>query len=374
MHRRVKSQVSLLAAISVAIACTPSEAKTAESPFGVQEQKIDDSVNQALKWLVKQQLRNGSFGPDQNAEPAITSLCLLALLAMGHTQTDEQYGAAIDKGTAFVLSCQKRSGLIVHLLPGPAHKDSRPSHTAIYTHAISGLLLCELYGMVEVTRTAEMRQVIRQALDYTRTTQLDSKVSPADIGGWRYIYPTSPSSDLSVTCWQLLFLRSAKSAGFEVPSQWIEEAKEYVARCFSESTGAFRYASHGATHEVPYRAMTGAGILSLSLAGTHNTSMARSAGNWLLEQPFRVYKEELGSFHNFHYSAFYCSQAMFQLGKPYWSRFYPILVETLLRHQHSDGRWTVDASGDKRFGDTFRTALAVLALSPPYQVLPIFQR
>ena len=50
--------------------------------------------------------------------------------------------------------------------------------------------------------------------------QLWPKDSPADRGGWRYIHDLDDvDSDLSVTGWQLMFLRSARNAGFEVPNE-----------------------------------------------------------------------------------------------------------------------------------------------------------
>ena len=71
---------------------------------------------------------------------------------------------------------------------------------------------------------------------------------------------------------------------------------------------------------------------------------------------------------------FYCSQAMYQLGGRYWSAFYPRMVQTMLRHQRSDGSWDVENGNFSYFGKSYSTALSTLALSVPYQVLPIFQR
>jgi len=47
-----------------------------------------------------------------------------------------------------------------------------------------------------------------------------------NVGGWRYLnkrYPHLNDSDLSVTGWQLMFLRSAKNAGFDVPEKNIND-------------------------------------------------------------------------------------------------------------------------------------------------------
>jgi len=80
------------------------------------------------------------------------------------------------------------------------------------------------------------------------------------------------------------------------------------------------------------------------------------------------------SHDRYHYSAYYCSLAMFQLGGEYWAQFYPRLVRVLLRHQTRDGSWQAESGPDGIFGDRYTTALMVLALTPPYQLLPIYQR
>ena len=96
---------------------------------------------------------------------------------------------------------------------------------------------------------------------------------------------------------------------------------------------------------------------------------------FLLEHPFDTYNVHVGTrWDRFHYGAFYCSQAMFQLGGRYWRQFYPTLVRTMLDNQRTDGSWERESGSDWWIGNVYTTALAVLALSPPYQLLPIFQR
>jgi hypothetical protein len=45
----------------------------------------------------------------------------------------------------------------------------------------------------------------------------------------------------------------------------------------------------------------------------------------------------------------------------------------LLANQEPEGSWTPD-SRDLPFGNAYGTALVVLTLTPPYQLLPIYQR
>ncbi len=60
--------------------------------------------------------------------------------------------------------------------------------------------------------------------------------------------------------------------------------------------------------------MAGAGILSLSLAGKHDTKMAHRAAKYILDHPFdRFNRGSLTSEDRYFYGAYYCSQGMYQL-------------------------------------------------------------
>jgi len=114
--------------------------------------KVDKATARGLTWLAKEQEADGSFPTDDNAEPAITSLCLFAFLACGHLPGEGEYGESLEKGVDFVVSCQKGDGSIVQLPPPLKHVAGSPTQTGPYAHAISGLLLSEVYGMTSGDR------------------------------------------------------------------------------------------------------------------------------------------------------------------------------------------------------------------------------
>ena len=121
--------------------------------------------------------------------------------------------------------------------------------------------------------------------------------------------------------------------------------------------------------------MVGAGVLCLAMAGQHQTRIAQRAGDWLLTRPFQRFGETVGGGDRFFYSAYYCSQAMAQLGGKYWKQFFPNLVNVLLQNQQPSGEWPPEPYGsDRTFGNTYTTAMAVLSLTPPLQLLPVYQR
>ena len=342
-----------------------------------QWRQVNQAMDRALAWLVTQQQANGAFRTTQISrdigQPGVTSLVVLAFLSRGHLPGQGPYGQQINRAIEFVLSCQQDDGLIAVQNPMRIN-NIWVNEAATYNHAISGLMLSEAYGMTTGKTDQRMRSVISAALQFALQKQPQPKRHPDDQGGWRYTRMWQESdSDVSVTSWYLMFLRSCRNAGFDVPSQPADEALAFVKRSFDPNKHIFWYALRGKEH-VWTRAMVGAGILSLSLGGQHESQMAQQAGNWLLQHPFDQYRVKVGSFDRFFYGAFYCSHAAFQLGGKYWKEFYPVLCRTLVSNQRPDGSWDPELRSDDMYGNAYSTAMAVLALSPPYQLLPIFQR
>src|SRR5439155_18077437 len=202
----------------------------------------------------------GSFPTLASGQPAITSLCVLAFLSRGHQPAHGPYGEKIGRAIDFVISCQKPDGLFSYQVPGPYYVAREASATATYNHAIAGLMLGEVYGQVSGGRAKEVKQAIENALQFTRHLQVRPK-DPADKGGWRYIRlkPSEADSDLSVTAWQLMFLRSARNAEFNVPQGYVDEAIGYVRRLWDPSSGGFYYKFAGGRGFGASRGMAGAG-------------------------------------------------------------------------------------------------------------------
>jgi len=316
----------------------------------------------------------------------------MAFLSRGHQPGPGPYGEKLNRAIDFVLSCQMSNGLITLLPPGPVHEDKQPSHNAVYNHVISALMLGEIYGQVNGQRAKKVKQAIEQAIVFSRQLHHIRPKPPMDQGGWRYIrvnrWGSGVDSDLSVTCWHLMFLRSAKNAEFDVPQTDVDEAIAYVRRLWNPGSGAFSYDSANLEAVLPFaakhsRGMVGAGILCLSMAGEHDTNLARAAGDWLLAHRYERFGHLASASDRFFYGTYYSSQAMMQLGGRYWEKFYPPLVDALLNGQSADGSWPPEirssmnvagAGTEAMFGNVYTSALAVLSLTPPYQLLPIYQR
>jgi hypothetical protein len=364
-----------------------AQKRASDSPANVlspdEWQRVDAAIDRALNWLAAEQRDDGSFPTIEYGQPGITSLCVMAFLSHGETPGKTPHGTRIERAADYVLRCQKKSGLISLLGPDGPRLSRRVPHaigeTACYNHAISSLMLSELYGMSESSKSDRMQKAIGKAIAATLEMQQWPKDDTHDAGGWRYLDNTnSIDSDLSVTGWQLMFLRSARNAGFDVPARPIDEAVAYVRRCYDKQYKVFTYSVNRG--ESRSRAMAGAGILALAHAGFHDSMEAQQSGRWVLENNFDSYDEfqdfnESWQNDRYHYGLFMCCQGMYQLGGRHWEEFFPRTVKTLLDNQRPDGSWPVERyRRDGQFGNAYTTALVVLSLAAPNQFLPIFQR
>ncbi|QDU45939.1 Prenyltransferase and squalene oxidase repeat protein [Symmachiella dynata] len=383
-HARQPARYGLVLSLLMAVAApagaeepaTPLTPPAPASPRDVlsaaQWRNVDRSIHRGLDYLAAQQREDGSFEAPPTGQPGVTALCVLAFLSRGHLPGEGPHGERINRAIDFVLTCQREDGMFSFIEPEPHHVHDGASHAGNYNHAIAGLMLGEVYGMTNPQLRERTKTAIPAGLQFLRRMQKKAKASPLDHGGWRYIRPRQGiDADLSATSWQLMSMRSARNAEFHVPKEWIEEAMAYIRRCFNNNRQTFSYTPHRSFNLIT-PGIVGGGIVSLSLGGEHNTEIAQLAGKSVLRYSFARYNT--ASFP-YHYGAYYCSQAMYQLGGDYWTKFYPQLSKHLLANQRADGSWERENfnNGDY-FGRSYTTSLSVLALTPAYQLLPIYQR
>ncbi len=309
--------------------------------------RAEECVKLALKYLHDSQDADGAWRLYAQKSPGVTSLAVMAFLSAGHVPGEGPYGDSVTRGIRWVLDAQKADGLFL--------SPQRPGF-AMYEHGISTLMLAEVAGMTDAALSRRIKQAVEKAVAVILKAQRRDGLSA---GGWRY-QVTGTDADVSVTGWQLLALRAVRSRGCDVPAERIDRALEFLKRCEDARTGGFRYTPGG---ELTV-ACTGTAILCLELCRGHQTPEALRAGSHVLQHLLRW--DEI----NFFYSAYYCSQATFQLGGNYWNYFRPELRKALLPYQQPNGSW----SGRDGFGAAYGTSMSVLALTVEYRYLPIYQR
>lgn len=326
---------------------------------------IDRAVQQGVDYLIELQRSDGAIA-DRGYEIAMTSLSIMSMAAIG-IQPDEltRRGRAMVRALDYILDDR--------------HQDDQGyfgnrDGSRMYGQGITTLMLTEMLGMgASLEQNERLHEAVASAIELILAAQAVPKPERLQ-GGWRYT-PTSHDSDLSVSVWQLMALRSAKNDGLEVAGEAIDKALNYLGHSYTASrspngtwrddVAGFSY-TPGTLH--PTFAMTAAGLLAMQVCGRYESPLVAGAAKWLLQHS----PEETDRF--FYYGLYYYAQGMHQAGGEFAETADEIVPSLLLEKQRSDGSWLARRGEERNVGSVYSTALAVLSLSVRYHYLPIYQR
>jgi hypothetical protein len=354
----MKYRIALAGTLAASLACSASQTAAAQAAardgaITPENRAIDAAIRRALAHLKTTQKASGAWDGGFGEATSITSLVVMAYLATGHVPGAQgPYRDTVERGVRYVLDHQHADGMLV----------SNNRGGPMYCHGISTLMLSEVVGMIPDPALANRIQTALSRAVLVIVKSQDVNKGPDHAGGWRY-QPNSNDSDISVTGWQMMALRAAKSAGCAVDSARIDRAVAYLKRCALKD-GGFAYQPR----QNPNNPRTGVGILALEICGAHLTPEALAGSKYLLSHP------PVWGTAYFFYEAYYCSQAMFQINDDTFRGYQNRLVSILLEHQQQDGSWFSGDGNDQSAGRNYCTAMGVLALAVEYGYLPIYQR
>jgi hypothetical protein len=364
---------------------------------GINEQTPRESraaIERGLDFLARVQLDDGRWRFDDlrgmidpdvepvsiRADVAATGLALLAFLGAGHDQMDGRYGRTVDDALQYLVRAQQENGALFI-------DDGRPAGqvTRFYGHGIATLALAEAYGM---TGDSQLMGPAQRALDYLAQTQ------HPQMGGWRYA--PGVNTDLSVTGWQLVALRSGQLAGLSVSSETLARISECLALCRDDTgrPGLYRYnpwasptdplTRHG---RLPSTVMTSVGLfMELHLGCQPDDARLRAGAEHLLANLPQVGDSPdgapIGTLANplrDTYYWYYGTQVMFYLGGDYWQAWArqldPLLVKSQSREGPLAGSWDplrpVRDKWSDYGGRLYVTALNLLSLEIYSRRLPL---
>lgn len=344
---------------------TPTKTSTSNSGQNSESHRknVNAAVTRGISYLISIQKPNGAISETEKYRTTLTSLAIMAMISVGHQPSDATpEGHAIRAGLDFVLQ--------------PAQQDASgyfgsADQSRMYGHGITTLMLTEVLGMgVSDEQDAIIRAKCEKAINLILRAQKVSKRSASHRGGWRYT-PKSNDSDLSVTGWQIMALRSAKNDGFLVPDEAINDAVAYIKRTYNgtrptRATTTFGY-QPGDT-KTPF-SMTGVGILALALCGEQNSAEVRDAARWLA--PYEAPATQKW----FYYGTYYFAQAMNQFKGEVAATAQQRVDESLLALQTDSGSWGQTNQEEIKSGGTvYCTSMALLSLGVRYHYLPLYQR
>jgi hypothetical protein len=336
------------------------------------QDNVDDALKRATQFLLQSQdpasgainnkdERDGRVLTKRRNETAMTSLAILSLASMGHQPGDSTpEGTAIRKALAFVVrpEAQDKDGYF-----GDA------DGSRMYGHGITTLMLAEMLGMgADAAQDALIREKCRRAIGLILSAQKVRK-KDSERGGWRYT-PDQTDSDMSVTVWQVMALRSAKNAGMDVPKEAIDDAVGYIKRLYSPGDAAQPAVFGGFGYTGPSRetSTTAEGLLALQVCGQYDAPEVLGAAAKLLRDGMDR-KERW-----FYYTTYYYAQGMYQRGGNFAEQGRRVVADVLLSRQSREGWWEGEGGEERQGGKIYATSMAVLSLAVKNHFLPIYQR
>jgi hypothetical protein len=318
----------------------------------------EQAVLEGLKWLSRQQLKDGSWslkgpyadGSNVERAEAATAMALLAFQGAGNTHRRGQFKENVAAGVKALLRFQDAEGNFYGKTGGNA---------ALYTQAQCTIALCELYGM---TGDSALRDSAELAVKYCIEAQ-------DELGGWRY--QKAQDSDTSVTGWMVMALQSARMAGIEVPPQVFKKVGLYLDKAAVDGGSQYKYQP---ADSEPRLSMTAEGLLCRQYLGWSRTDQRLIQGCDILVQ-------NLPSWSNRDvYYWYYATQVLHHMEGEHWVKWNDVMRQLLPEKQEKQGAergsWhptkpELDAWGPQG-GRLYVTCLSLYMLEVYYRHLPLY--
>ncbi len=351
---------------------TPSSAfrgrasrREAAERYGATEAS-EDAVDLGLRWLAAHQMEDGRWSTGrttrcppndlcsaagrrgEDIDAAMTGLALLAFLGAGHGPAEGEYRDSVRAGLRWLLGRQRSSG---HF--------TEPRGGNMYVHGICSLAIAEACA---AAGDDELRAALGRAAAATGGSQLPG-------GGWDYDpSPAGKGGEMTLSVWQMMFLRASGEAGVEVPEPSISRAKGFLMR-MTDPLGAVLYVPGGRATV----GSTGAGLFAKCMLGMaergdvdRGMEVLRKMSEGLEPGPgLALPRPPL-------YAWYYRTMVEFHRqgrGWRAWNRaLRPYLVSAQLTRGHAAGSWSI--SDRPEFGRVYSTALCLLMLEVYYRYPP----
>lgn len=343
-------------------------------------------VIRGLAWLAAHQDDDGRWDADgfmkhddPNLEPCdgpgnavhdvgCTALALLAFLGESNTTKSGEYRDQVRRGVNWLRKQQD---------PDTGLFGTRLSHDYIYDHAIAAYAICEACGLSE---SKLLRKVAQRGLNY-----LESHRNP--YGVWRY-QPRDQSNDISVTGWAIMAYKSGKFFGLQVNDGALKSCEVFLDQV-SDGSGRHGYCRAGegssrkpGRHGVAFpsdqtHALTAVGLFSRFFLGQDpGEQPIMQASAKLLNSLPPVWDEQSGRID--HYSWYYATYALFQMGGAEWRRWQKAIQRTVPENQHREdaqrnlfGSWDPVGAWGEDGGRVYSTAILTLTMQANYRYTPL---
>ena len=341
--------------------------------------ETEKAVKAALEWLARHQLTEGAWSnrglekgsetrceasdpcsrPGRPHDMAHTGLALLAFQAGGHYHFNgAAHSATVKQGLDWLVSHQRPDGALVDAHPKDGH-----AQYFMYQHGIAAFALADACAAAVANQQSvdpRYLNALKRAVDFIE------RVQHAD-GGWRYKLEKNEVSDMSVSGWPVLALKSAKEAGLEISPRVVTRAQRLFEKRLMNDRGRSRYDDLKQVSE----ATTAVGMLGRQfLFGEPDAPVVHEAAEHLAD--FAELHKGLDEQNRPNYYTWYNgSLAMFMHGGKPWQRWNAVVRDKILSLQRQTGcergSWDPTDRWSDQGGRIYSTALAALSLEVYYR-------
>ena len=192
----------------------------------------EEAVLKALRWLQKNQNKNGSFGSKKPV--GMTGLALLAYLGHCETPLSEEFGETVTNAMVYLVNNNMKQ-------KGKSASDLKDKHWC-YEHAIAMYALCESFTFLKQLNIADLVPQIGEAVENGTNWIIDTQIE--NTGGWEYGYDVKAKrgGDSSIVAWHMQALKAAKATGikFSKMNRVTSNGLDFLGECQNRN-GGFGY-------------------------------------------------------------------------------------------------------------------------------------
>ena len=330
----------------------------------------EKAVTEALKWLARHQLKNGSWSfthnqacggkcgdpglpPFETSVRGATALALLPFLGAGQTHQQGEYKDNVYRGLEFLIR-QGRAGKVNKV----AMLDCTDPAGRMYSHALVSIVLCEAYAM---TKDPDLELPAQASLNFLAAAQCRD-------GGWRYNID-SREGDTSVVGWAVMAFKSGSMGRLSVSRRTSQRTLRFLHSVSSPDGSGYKYM----TNKQGYPPGTSAiGLLCRMYSGWDKTHPSIVTGVANLSR-YGVLKEDI-------YYDYYAAQVLRHYGGEPWDKFNNELRDWLVEAQSQrgdyKGSWHFPDSrghrGPLEGGRLASTCFATMILEVYYRHMPLY--
>jgi len=333
--------------------------------FNEQTEEQTRAAEKAMKWLLKAQNKDGSWGLDANTPGDITctALASMALIEAGYTEREGAEATSVNalrRATEYILTAAKK-----------AKGDVEMSETTLIqyklgrrVHNFFGVIyLTQIYGMrtpgVGNDTNEDLKNIIQKLADIIAGSQEPD-------GSWH----KQTWGSLKATGMAWLALRSAASTGVPIKHAAVDKTVKFIKGQFNPSSKLYDGGNQMGGYQSLYSTATcvrvmvgmGEGQSQQTLEAVDQFIKNVKSGEWS-NMYLTVEGED-------YLSALIMTHSLIQHEGERWKTWFSFIRSALCKRQNADGSWVTTACIT---GKTFATACSLLTLTAPNRPTPIQQ-